>query len=46
MRARRLRPRMEITGEGLTLRAGTVLAGMGKDERGRSRLALDATSRA
>jgi hypothetical protein len=40
-RARRLRPRMEITGEGLTLGAGTVLAGMAPDERGRSCLALD-----
>lgn len=38
--ARRLYPRMEITGEGLTLGAGTVLAGMAKDEQGRPRLAL------
>jgi len=38
--ARARRPRMEITGEGLTLGAGTVLAGMAKDERGRPRLAL------
>jgi hypothetical protein len=34
------RPRMEISGEGLTLGAGTVLAGMARDERGRQRLAL------
>ena len=40
-RARGLRPRMEITGEGLTLGAGTMLAGMARDERGRPRLALD-----
>jgi hypothetical protein len=39
-RARRLHPRMEILGEGLTLGAGTVLAGMGQDERGRPRLTL------
>ena len=39
-RARRLYPRMEISGEGLMLGAGTVLAGMAKDERGRPRLAL------
>ena len=31
---------MEISGEGLTLGAGTVLAGMARDERGRQRLAL------
>jgi hypothetical protein len=40
-RARRLYERMEITGEGLMLGAGTVLAGMAKDERGRPCLALD-----
>ncbi len=34
-------PRMEISGEGLTPGAGTVLAGMAQDERGRPRLALD-----
>jgi hypothetical protein len=39
-RARRQCPRMEITGEGLTLCAGTVLAGIARDERGRPRLAL------
>jgi hypothetical protein len=39
-RARRLHRRMEISGEGLTLGAGTVLAAMAKDERGQ-RLALD-----
>ena len=32
---------MEISGEGLMLGAGTVLAGMARDERGRPRLALD-----
>src|ERR1700730_1634962 len=31
---------MEISGEGLTLGAGTVLAGMARDERRRQRLAL------
>jgi hypothetical protein len=45
-RARRLHPRMEITGEGLTLGAGTMLAGMGRDECGRPRLALDDEPRA
>jgi hypothetical protein len=45
-RARRQYPRMEITGEGLMLGAGTVLAGMGQDERGRRRLALDDEPRA
>lgn len=45
-RARRLRPRMEISGEGLMLGAGTVLAGMGQDERGRPRLAFDDEPRA
>ncbi|HXN88782.1 MAG TPA: hypothetical protein VN890_05445, partial [Methylocella sp.] len=45
-RARRLHPRMEISGEGLMLGAGTVLAGMGRDERGRPRLALDDEPRA
>jgi len=32
---------MEISGEGLTLGAGTVLGGVARDERGRPRLALD-----
>ncbi|MGB6176284.1 MAG: hypothetical protein WBF43_08085 [Methylocella sp.] len=45
-RARRQYPRMEISGEGLMLGAGTVLAGMAKDERGRPRLALDDEPRA
>jgi hypothetical protein len=45
-RARRLYPRMEISREGLTLGAGTVLAGMAQDERGRARLALDDEPRA
>ncbi|MGB7045889.1 MAG: hypothetical protein WBD65_13580 [Methylocella sp.] len=45
-RARRLYPRMEISGEGLLLGAGTVLAGMTKDERGRPRLALGDEPRA
>jgi hypothetical protein len=40
-RACRLYPRMEISGEGLMLGAGTVLAGTARDERGRLRLALD-----
>jgi hypothetical protein len=44
-RARRLYPRMEISGEGLMLGAGTVLAGTARDERGRLRLALDDESR-
>ncbi|MGA7383635.1 MAG: hypothetical protein WBW81_02735, partial [Methylocella sp.] len=44
--ARRQYPRMEITGEGMTLGAGTVLAGMAKDERGRPRLAFDDAPRA
>jgi hypothetical protein len=44
--ARRLHPRMEITGERLTLGAGTVLAGMARDGRGRPRLALDDEQRA
>jgi hypothetical protein len=39
VRARR--PRMEISGEGLMLGAGTVLAGMAREGRGRPRLALD-----
>ncbi len=39
-RARRPYPRMEISGEGLMLGAGTVLAGMGRDERGRPRRTL------
>src|ERR1700730_5916294 len=45
-RARRLYPRTEISGEGLMLGAGTVLAGMARDERGRPRLALDDEPRA
>jgi hypothetical protein len=45
-RARRLRPRMEITGEGLTLGAGTVFAKMARDGRGRPRLSLDDEPRA
>ncbi len=45
-RTRRQYPRMEITGEGLMLGAGTVLAGMGRDERGRARLALSDEPRA
>jgi len=40
-RSRRQYPRTEITGEGLMLGAGTVLAEMAKNERGRPRLALD-----
>jgi hypothetical protein len=40
-RARRQYPRMEISREVLMLGAGTVLAGMIHDERGRLRLALD-----
>lgn len=44
--ARRLYPRMEITSEGLTLGAGTVLAGIAKDERGRPRLTFDDEPRA
>ncbi len=39
--ARGLRQRMEITSEGLTLGAGTMLAGMARDGRGAPRLALD-----
>ena len=45
-RARRQYPRMEISGEGLMLGAGTVLAEMAKDEQGRPRLALDDEPRA
>jgi hypothetical protein len=45
-RARRLYPRMEISGEGLMLGAGTVLAGTARDECGRPRLALDDEPRA
>jgi hypothetical protein len=44
--ARRLHPRMEITGGGLTLGAGTVLAWIAKDKRGRPRFALDDEPRA
>jgi hypothetical protein len=40
-RARGLRPRMEITSDGLTLGAGTVFAKMARDRRGAARLALD-----
>jgi hypothetical protein len=40
------RPRMEITGEGRTLGAGTVLAGMARDEGDCPRLALDDEPRA
>ncbi len=43
--ARRRYPRMEISGEGLTLGAGTVLAGMAREERGRPRLVLADESR-
>jgi hypothetical protein len=39
--ARARRPRMEVTDEGLTLGAGTVLARMAQDVGGRLRLALD-----
>jgi hypothetical protein len=44
--ARARRPRMEISGEGLTRGAGTVLAGMARDERVRPRRALDNEPRA
>jgi hypothetical protein len=37
---------MEISDEGLMLGAGTVVAGMAQDERGRPRLALDDEPRA
>ena len=40
-RTHRRHPRMEISGEGLMLGAGTILAGMARDERGRPRLAID-----
>ena len=40
-RVLRLRPRMEIAGEGLTLGAGTVFAKMTRDGRGARRLTLD-----
>jgi hypothetical protein len=40
-REARLRPRMEITGQGLTLGAETVLAKMARDEGGGSTLTLD-----
>ncbi|MGH6845594.1 MAG: hypothetical protein ACRECU_12945 [Methylocella sp.] len=40
MRARGRHPRLEITGEGLMLGAGTVLADMAQDERGRPCLVL------
>jgi hypothetical protein len=43
-RARRF-PRMETTGEGLMLGAGTVLAGMARDKRGAARALRFATSR-
>ncbi|MGA9214364.1 MAG: hypothetical protein WBZ54_03615, partial [Methylocella sp.] len=45
-RARRQYPCMEISGEGLMLGAGTMLAGTAKDERGRPCLALDDEPRA
>ncbi len=45
-RARRLSPRMEISGEGLTLCAGTVLAGIAGDGRGARSLTLDDEPRA
>ncbi|MDQ6702805.1 MAG: hypothetical protein M3Z96_06710 [Pseudomonadota bacterium] len=45
-RARRQYPRMEISGEGLTLGAGTVLAGMARDGRGAQSLTLDDEPRA
>jgi hypothetical protein len=45
-RARRLYPRMEISREGLTIGAGTMLAGMARDARGRPRLTLDDEPRA
>jgi hypothetical protein len=40
-RAASLYPRMEITGEGLTLGAGTVLVGKAQDKRGAQGLTLD-----
>ncbi len=43
---RRVRPRMEITGEGLMLGAGTILAKTTRAERGAPRLALDDKARA
>ncbi|QBR71113.1 hypothetical protein CU048_07250 [Beijerinckiaceae bacterium] len=42
---RRVRPRMEITGEGLMLGAGTILAKTTRAERGAPRLALDDEAR-
>jgi hypothetical protein len=45
-RADRFHSRVEITGEGLMLGAGTLLAKMAQDERGRSRFALDDEPRA
>ncbi|MGH6837159.1 MAG: hypothetical protein ACREC9_16875 [Methylocella sp.] len=45
-RARVLRRRMEITSEGLTLGAGTVLAGMARDGRDAPKVALDNEPRA
>jgi hypothetical protein len=45
-RAHRLYPRMEISRDGVTFSAGTVLAGMAKDERGRPRSTLDDEPRA
>ncbi|MGH6852486.1 MAG: hypothetical protein ACREDJ_04660 [Methylocella sp.] len=45
-RVARLHPRMEITGEVLTLGAGTVLAAMARDGRGAPRIAQDDEPRA
>ncbi len=39
--ARGLHPRLEITSEGLTLGAGTMLARMARDGRGAPKVALD-----
>ncbi|MBO0734158.1 MAG: hypothetical protein J2P49_07560, partial [Methylocapsa sp.] len=40
-RGARFYQRMEITGEGLMLGAGTVLAKIARDKRGATRVALD-----
>ncbi|MGH6852869.1 MAG: hypothetical protein ACREDJ_06695 [Methylocella sp.] len=45
-RAARLHPRIEITSEGLTLGAGTMLAKMARDRRGAPKVALDDEPRA
>ncbi|MGA9488122.1 MAG: hypothetical protein WBV25_13780 [Methylocella sp.] len=45
-RAGRFHPRMEITSDGLMLGAGTLLAKMAQDERGRPRLGIDDEPRA